>query len=273
MNPFGKAYVTRYHAVMHQPTLYRTIWISDVHLGTRAAKAAALLDFLQNVSAEQYYLNGDIFDGWRMRRGAYWDKYHNALLMTFLQRANDGAKIIFIPGNHDEVLRDFIGLELNSIILQRDAVHTLADGRQMLVMHGDEFDLVVRNFKFLARLGAGAYGLAMLLNFPLNFIRRTLNLPYWSLSAYLKNKVKGAVELAGHFEQAVVREATERGVQGIICGHTHNPHLRTIGEIEYCNIGDWVESCSALVEHADGRLEIIRWPRTAKGAVTLVKAA
>jgi UDP-2,3-diacylglucosamine pyrophosphatase LpxH len=240
---------------------YRTIWISDVHLGTRGCQAELLLDFLKVTHAETYYLVGDIFDGWRMKKSWYWTQAHNDVVQKLLRKARKGSRIIYIPGNHDESLRDFssMALSFGEIHLQDEAIHETADGKRLLVIHGDLFDGVVKYAKWLALLGDWAYTAALGLNVVFNKIRRRFGYGYWSLSAYLKAKVKNAVEFIGNYEVAVAEEARRRKVDGIVCGHIHKPDMRMIDGILYCNDGDWVESCSALVEHFDGRLEIVRW--------------
>ena len=240
---------------------YRTIWISDIHLGTRGCQAEFLLDFLKHNHAETYYLVGDIFDGWRMKKSWYWTQAHNDVIQKLLRKARKGAQIIYIPGNHDEALRDFSAsaLQFGGIALQDEAIHVTADGKRLLVIHGDAFDGVVKYAKWLALLGDWAYTAMLGCNLIFNRIRRRLGYGYWSLSAYLKAKVKNAVEFIGDYERTVAEEARRRGVDGIVCGHIHTPEMRLIDGILYCNDGDWVESCSALVEHLDGRLEIIHW--------------
>jgi UDP-2,3-diacylglucosamine pyrophosphatase LpxH len=240
---------------------YRTIWISDVHLGTRGCQAEFLLDFLKHNHAETYYLVGDIFDGWRMKKSWYWTQAHNDVIQKLLRKARKGAQIIYIPGNHDEALRDFSvsALQFGGIALQDEAIHVTADGKRLLVIHGDAFDGVVKYAKWLALLGDWAYTAMLGCNLIFNRIRRRLGYGYWSLSAYLKGKVKNAVEFIGDYERTVAEEARRRGVDGIVCGHIHKAEMRMIDGILYCNDGDWVESCTALVEHLDGRLEIIHW--------------
>jgi UDP-2,3-diacylglucosamine pyrophosphatase LpxH len=238
---------------------YRTIWLSDIHLGTRGCKADFLLDFLRCNESETLYLVGDIVDGWRLRKSWYWAQSHNDVVQKVLRKARKGTRVIYIPGNHDEWLRDYLDLELGGIALREDAVHVTADGKRLLVLHGDRFDGVVKYAKWLALVGDGAYTLALWLNFHLNVVRRRLGYSYWSLSAYLKSRVKNAVQFVGSFAAAVVEEARQRGVDGVVCGHIHMAEIREIDGILYCNDGDWVESCTALVEHFDGRLEVVHW--------------
>ena len=241
------------------PKHHRTLFISDLHLGTPGCKADLLYDFLRHNDADTIYLVGDIVDGWRIKRSWYWTDSHNAVVQEILRKARKGAKVIYIPGNHGEALRDYTGLNVSGIDVQGEAMHKTADGREFLVIHGDQFDGVVRYAVWLAHLGDRAYSVALAANNWLHDIRRIFGLPYWSLSAYLKHKVKNAVEYISHFETAVAREAKERGVEGVICGHIHHAEMRHIDGILYCNDGDWVESCSALTEDESGNLEIITW--------------
>jgi UDP-2,3-diacylglucosamine pyrophosphatase LpxH len=205
------------------------------------------------------YLVGDVIDNWSLRKTWYWDQSHNDVIQKLLRKARKGTRVIYIPGNHDERFRDFIGARFGRIAVMQNAIHTTIDRKRYLVLHGDEFDGVVKYAKWLALLGDKAYEAALALNHHVNRLRRRLGLPYWSLSAYLKRRVKKAVQFVSDFEHAVVREAKKRAADGVICGHIHTPEIRTIDGIHYCNDGDWVESCSALVEHHDGRLELIHW--------------
>jgi UDP-2,3-diacylglucosamine pyrophosphatase LpxH len=245
--------------VLDRVNRYRTIWISDVHLGTRGCKAEFLLDFLRHNESQYLFLVGDIVDGWRLRKSWYWAQSHNDVIQKVLRKARKGTRVVYIPGNHDEWLRDYTEIQLGGVLLLPEAIHVTADGRRLLVLHGDAFDGVVRYARWLALLGDRAYDWALRLNTVFNLIRRRLGYPYWSLSAYLKFKVKNAVKFVSDFAEAIVAEAERRGVDGIVCGHIHQAEIRDIGGVLYCNDGDWVESCTALVEHFDGRLEIIRW--------------
>ena len=237
---------------------YRTIWISDTHLGTRGCNAGALLDFLREHDSDTLYLVGDIVDGWKLRRSWYWPQSHNDIVQKLLRKARKGTRVIYVPGNHDECFREYVDLSFGGIALVRDAVHVTADGRRLLVIHGDEFDGVVRYARWLALLGDYAYQAALTLNTVLNRLRRRLGLPYWSISAFLKLKVKNAVNFISDFETAVVREARRRRMDGVVCGHIHHAAATRIEGIEYFNDGDWVESCTALVEHYDGQMEILQ---------------
>lgn len=238
---------------------YRAIWISDIHLGTRGCNADLLLDFLRSTHSDYLYLVGDIVDIWRMRRAWYWQQTHNDVIQKLLRKARKGTRVIYVPGNHDESFRDFVGHRFGRVVVLGEAVHTALDGRRFLVLHGDQFDGIVKYAKWLAFVGDRAYSLALSINLWFNIVRRRLGFPYWSLSAYLKHKVKNAVEYISNYEHAVVAEARRRGVDGVICGHIHTAEIRDFDGITYCNDGDWVESCTALVEHLDGTFEILRW--------------
>ncbi len=250
------------HFEPRRPILaYRTIWISDTHLGTSGCKAELLLDFLKSTECDTLYLVGDIIDGWQLRKGWYWPTRHNDLVRSLLKKAKHGCHVIYIPGNHDEAFRDYVGLNLGGVALVSEAIHETADGRKLLVLHGDEFDGVVLYARWLAFLGDHAYTLLLKLNAVVNGIRKCLGMPYWSLSAHIKKRVKNAVQYISSFEAAVAHAALERGVDGVVCGHIHSAEIRPIGSVTYYNDGDWVESCTALVEHSDGRMEIIDWAR------------
>lgn len=238
---------------------FRAVFISDLHLGTPGCQAAALLDFLKHHPSEHLYLVGDIVDGWQLRRRWFWPQLHNDVVQKLLRRARKGCQITYVPGNHDEFVRDFIGHSFGGIAVADEAVHTTADGRRLWVIHGDYFDGVVQCAKWLAYLGDNLYEFTLKLNRYLNTLRARLGLPYWSLSAYLKHKVKKALSYINDFEMAVAHEARQRGHQGVVCGHIHRAEMREIAGTLYCNDGDWVESRSALVEHMDGRLELVHW--------------
>ncbi len=243
----------------------RTVWISDLHLGTPGCQAAALLDFLRQVECETLYLVGDIIDGWQLRRQWYWPQAHNDVVQKLLRKARKGTRVVFVPGNHDEFARKYLDHNFGGVDVVEDAVHRTADGRLLWVTHGDHFDGVIQCAKWLAHVGDWAYELTLRVNRHLNSWRARLGLPYWSLSRYLKLKVKRAVSYVSDFEEAVAREARERGLHGVVCGHIHHAEMRTIGGILYCNDGDWVESLTALVEHPDGRLEIVDWSQRRGG--------
>ncbi|MBT9489095.1 MAG: UDP-2,3-diacylglucosamine diphosphatase [Rubrivivax sp.] len=237
----------------------RTAWISDVHLGTPGCKAQPLLAFLRAVECDTLYLVGDIIDGWQLRRQWYWPQAHNDVVQKLLRKARKGTHVVFVPGNHDEFARRYVEHNFGGVDVVEDCIHTTADGRTLWITHGDLFDGVIQYAKWLAYLGDSAYEFLLKCNSHLNSLRARLGLPYWSLSKYLKLKVKRAVSYIGDFETAVAREARKRGVHGVVCGHIHHAEMRMIDGVLYANDGDWVESLTALVEHADGRLEIIDW--------------
>ncbi len=255
----------------HRGGRYRAIFISDIQLGTAGCQAQALLGFLKAHSSEHLYLVGDIVDGWQLRRRWYWPQSHNDVVQKLLRRARKGCKVVFIPGNHDEFARGFLGHEFGGIEVRDDAVHTTADGRRLWVTHGDYFDGVIQCAKWLAFLGDNLYEFTLKLNRYLNTLRARMGLPYWSLSAYLKHKVKSALNYVTDFEVAVAQAARAHGHDGVVCGHIHRAEMRDIQGTLYCNDGDWVESRSALVEHHDGRLELVYW-NDEQTATTLVHA-
>lgn len=238
---------------------FRSIFISDIHLGTRGCKADFLLDFLKHTESDYMYLVGDIFDGWRLKRTWFWPQSHNDVIQKLLRRARKGTKVFFVPGNHDEFARDYVDNEFGRVEVRQKLIHKAADGRRYLVMHGDECDGVMLYARWLAVLGDYAYVTALALNNWYNVLRRKLGLPYWSLSAYLKHKVKNVLQFMTDYESSMVEMAKRNGANGVICGHIHHAAIKEIDGVLYCNDGDWVESCTALVEHYDGRMEILTW--------------
>ena len=248
------------HAVpVPPPRPVRTVFISDLHLGTPGCQAVALLDFLKHHPLEYLYRVGDIIDGWQLRKRWYWPQSHNDVIQKLLKRARKGCKTIFVPGNRDKLARAFAGQQFGGIEVMEHAMHHTADGRSIWVVHGDYFDGVIQFDKWLAYLGDSLDEFTLKLNRHLNRLRKRLGLPYWSLSAYLKHKVKSALNYVMDFEIAVAQEAQRLGHQAVVCGHIHRAEMRVINGILYCNDGDWVESCTALVKHFDGRLELIHW--------------
>lgn len=244
---------------MNASRRYRTIWLSDFHLGTRECKASFLLDFLRHNESETLYLVGDVFDGWALTRTWHWDQTHNDVIQKLLRKARKGTKVVYLPGNHDEFARDYLGLRFGRVHVEPEVIHETADGRKLLVLHGDVFDGMIRHARWLSVLGAKAYRVLMSLNRWLNQARRVLGMPYWSLSAYLKHRTKRALQFIADFETAMVGVAKANHADGVVCGHIHYAEIREIGSILYANSGDWIESCTALVEHFDGRLELLRW--------------
>ncbi|MCW2338958.1 UDP-2,3-diacylglucosamine pyrophosphatase LpxH [Sphingobium sp. B2D3A] len=243
----------------HPRAHYRTIWISDIHLGTKGCNAEMLVDFLDNVDSDTLYLVGDIVDGWQLKKRVYWPTAHNDVVWRVMKRARRGTRVIYIPGNHDEIFRQFTGMSFGGVEIRRKMIHTTVEGRKLLVLHGDEFDAVMLAHRWLAFVGDAAYTALMALNRRVNQVRRWLGLPYWSLSKIAKHKVKNAVAFITRFEEIVAHEAGRRRVDGVVCGHIHTAEIRQFGEITYYNDGDWVEGCTALVEHHDGRMEILHW--------------
>ena len=238
---------------------YRTIWLSDFHLGTKDVRADYLLDFLQHNESETLYLVGDIFDGWALSRSLNWDQFHNDVIQIILRKAQQGTRVVYLPGNHDEFARDYLGLRLGRIQVMQEIIHVTADGRKLLVLHGDVFDGVIRHARWLSVLGSKIYRILLILNRVLNRARRLWGMSYWSLSAYMKHRTKRAVQVIADFENAMVDVAQAKGADGVVCGHVHFAEIRDFGAILYANAGDWIESFTGLVEHFDGRLELLRW--------------
>ena len=236
----------------------RTAWVSDLHLGTYTSNAGAFLRFLRTHEIETLYIVGDLIDVWQLRRGIYWPQEHNDVIQKILRAARKGTRVIYIPGNHDEFVTRFAG-HYGNISIEERAIHTTADGRRILVMHGHELDTVVQNVRWLAFAGDLGYQFLLSLNPALNFVRRLFGRGYWSLSAYAKKRVKDAVNFIGAFEEAIVRYAERFEVEAVVCGHIHSAAIRQLGPITYYNCGDWVETCSALIENHDGSIELLRF--------------
>ena len=241
---------------------YRTIFISDTHLGSAGAQHRALLDFIKYNDCEKLYLVGDIVDGWQLKRKWFWPQPHNDVIQKLLRKARNGTEVIYIPGNHDEFARQFLGLSFGGVIIKNSDIHVTADGTKFWIVHGDFFDNVIQHARWLAYVGDFAYTKLLTLNRWLNLIRRRFNLPYWSFSQYLKLKVKSAVSFISAFESVMIRETKKYKCDGVICGHIHKAEIKMIDGMIYANSGDWVESGSALVEKEDGQLEIIYWNET-----------
>lgn len=255
------------------PKRYRAVWISDVHLGFRGCSADFLLDFLRSTECEYLYLVGDIIDMWAMKKRPYWPQAHNNVIRCILGKAKHETRVVYVPGNHDELIRDYEGMSFGNVLISSEVVHTRADGKRLLVLHGDQFDAVVKCSKALALIGSKVYDWLLRANHLVNWTRRKLGFPYWSLAAFLKHKVKNAVQYIGNFEQAVAYEAERQGVDGVVCGHIHRAEITLIGDVIYCNCGDWVESCTALVEHFDGSMELLHWSDRQEGSLSLKAAA
>lgn len=244
---------------------FRTLFISDVHLGSKQSQAGLLLNFLRHHDAQKIYLVGDIVDGWRLRRAWHWPQEHSDVVQKILRKARKGAQIVYIAGNHDEFLREFQGQHFGGIEVKDRDVHEAADGKKYLVIHGDQFDVVVHNYRKVAYFGDWAYEAAMSINVCMNRLRTLMGLPYWSFSSWAKVRVKEAVKFISAFGSVVTAEAQRTGVDGIICGHIHHPEIRKIEGVDYVNTGDWVESCSAVGENEDGSLELVFWQRLCEG--------
>lgn len=252
----------------HSKFLFRTIWISDVHLGTSGAQVDALLHFLKHTQCDTLYLVGDIIDGWQLKKRFFWPQKHNDVIQKILRKARNGTKVIYIPGNHDEAAREYIEYTFGEVEIHMDYIHHTIKGEKYWIVHGDLFDNVIKHARWLAYIGDYAYNNLLRVNRLINGFRQLLNMPYWSFSQYLKLKVKSAVSFISAFETAMVTEARRRGCSGVICGHIHKAEIREIDGIKYFNDGDWVESITALVEHHDGQMEIINWAK-----ITELKAA
>ncbi|MEK6425160.1 MAG: UDP-2,3-diacylglucosamine diphosphatase [Burkholderia gladioli] len=252
---------------------YRTIWISDIHLGTSGCQANYLLDFLRHNDSEYLYLVGDIIDGWQLKKGWYWPQPHNDVVQKIMRKARKGTQVVYIPGNHDEAARQFCDLAFGEIQVRGEAFHTTLAGKRLWIVHGDLFDGVIQHAKWLAYLGDSAYTLILLLNRWFNRVRSRLGFQYWSLSQYLKHQVKNAVNFISSFENAMTDEARRRGCDGVVCGHIHKAEIRDIDGVLYCNDGDWVESLSALVETMEGELKIVYWTVMQSPPVTTSRKA
>jgi UDP-2,3-diacylglucosamine pyrophosphatase LpxH len=250
-------------SVSEQTRRFRTLFLSDIHLGTRGCQAERLIDFLRHHDADTIYLVGDIVDGWQLKASWHWPQAHNDVLQKLLRKVRKGTRIVYIPGNHDEFLREFCDMHFGGIEITETAIHVTADGNRYLVIHGDLFDIVIRHARWLALLGDKTYDAAIAANALFNKVRRLFGLTYWSLSQWAKLKVKNAVKFIGEFEQTLTAEARRHGVDGIICGHIHHAAIQETSGIRYVNCGDWVESCTAVAEHADGKLQIIVWTAVA----------
>jgi len=250
---------------------YRAVFISDLHLGTRGCKATYLLDFLRHVDSDSLYLVGDIIDGWAMKKSFHWPQTHNDVVQKLLRKARKGTHVVYIPGNHDEAARQFCGLDFGDIRIREDAVHRTLDGQRLWVVHGDFADGVMLHARWLAHVGDTLYDFILWLNGHFNRVRARFGRPYWSLSQYLKHRVKNAVSFICDFEQVLIREARRRGYDGVVCGHIHKAEVRTVDGLLYCNDGDWVESLTALVETHRGELHILTWDKLLAPAARVLR--
>jgi len=257
------------HANLREPgkTHYRTIFLSDIHLGTKGCQADRLLDFLKEHTCDELYLVGDIIDGWRMKSSIYWPQAHSNVLRRFLTLTKRGTRLVYVTGNHDEFLRRYSDLAIGNIELVDEAVHETADGRRLLVVHGDEYDVITRYHRWVAWLGDMGYTLMLELNRHFNALRSRFGYGYWSLSAWVKHRVKRAVSFISEFEEAVAHHCRKQGYDGVVCGHIHHAEIRDLQGVRYLNCGDWVESCTALVEDEHGEFRIVDWGRNASSNV------
>ena len=251
----------------------RSAFISDIHLGTRGCRAELLLEFLQRVRVDVLYLLGDVIDVWSLRRMVFWPQAHSDVVRAVLGKARQGTRVVYVPGNHDELFRELEGSVFGNLEVRRECIHETADERRLLVLHGDEFDGVVKCSRWLARLGTLGYDLLLWLNRHVNNVRRMLGFPHWSLVSYLKHKSRNAVLYIANFEQAVAYAAARRGVDGVICGHIHRPALKKLHGVLYCNDGDWIESCSCVVEDLNGRLSLWNWAEQRERLLSVLERA
>ena len=243
---------------------YRSIWISDFHLGTRGCQSELLLEFIKHTQSEKLYLVGDIIDGWALKNTWYWPQSHNDVVQKILRKARHGTEVFYISGNHDEVMRGFVPVNFGGVSILNQVIHETVDKKKYLVVHGDQFDGIIQCAKWLAMLGSITYDFLIYFNRYINFFRKKLGYEYWSLSNYLKFTVKNAVKFVSEYEKLVCNYAKQFKVEGIICGHIHHANMQSMNGIHYINDGDWVESCTALVEHFDGKLELINWTEKRK---------
>ena len=242
---------------------YRTIWISDLHLGSTQCQADVLLDFLKHNDSEKLYLVGDIIDLWALSKKMYWPTAHNTIIQKVLRKARHGTQVIYIPGNHDENIREYDGYVFGEIVVRNSDVHVTASGQKFLVIHGDEYDTIARYHKWIAKLGSKGYDLLIEINRWLRAVRRLLGFhSHFSLAAYVKFKVKNAVQFISDFEDSIVTTLRDEGLDGVVCGHIHHAELKDMQGFLYINTGDFVESCSAIVELRDGTIQLLHWHPT-----------
>lgn len=240
---------------------YRTVFISDIHLGSQSADPTYLLEFMKTFECEKLYLVGDIIDGWALHKKYYWPQDHNDVIQKLLRKARKNTEIIYIPGNHDEIMKPYCDMQLGNIRIALSDIHITADGKKFLVVHGDQFDVVIRNAKWLAHIGSYAYDALIKVNSFVSWTRKMMGRPYWSLSKWIKHKVKTAVNFVGEFENTLTNYASQQGVDGIVCGHVHTPNVCKVNGMYYYNCGDWVESHTAIVENLDGTMELVVWKK------------
>jgi UDP-2,3-diacylglucosamine pyrophosphatase LpxH len=250
------------------PRKVRSLFLSDIHLGSRACRADELLEFLKEYEPSNIFLLGDIVDFWAMSRSLYWPSQHNTVVQKILKKARHHVRVYLIPGNHDEALREYIGSSFGDIEVMRDYVYTAGDGRRYALLHGDEYDQVTHYHRWVSVMGDVSYTVLVHVNRLLSLVRRKLGISgHWSLADYAKRNVLRAVSFISDFEASVVHNVRKRGLDGVICGHIHTPVIKRIDGLTYINCGDWVDSCTAIVEHHDGRMELVRWTQPAAPAV------
>lgn len=239
---------------------YKTIFISDLHIGSTQCQADILLDFLKHNDCDVLYLVGDIIDFWALSKKVYWPKDHNTIIQKILRKARHDTRVIYIPGNHDENVRDYNDYVFGDIVVKNSVIHTTADGKRLLVVHGDEYDTIAKYHKWIAKLGSKGYDFLLEVNRLFRAVRRVFGIrSHFSLAAFIKFKVKNAIQFISDYEQSIVNTLSDEGLDGVICGHIHHAEIKNLDGFLYINTGDFVESCTGIVEHYDGRLELIRW--------------
>ena len=239
---------------------YRTIWISDLHLGSTQCQADVLLDFLKHNDSEKLYLVGDIIDFWALSKKIYWPIDHNTVIQKVLRKVRHGTHVIYIPGNHDENVRQYADYVFGDIVVKTSDIHISASGKKFLVIHGDEYDTIAKYHKWIAKLGNEGYDFLIWINHILRKIRFLIGMQSnFSLSAYVKYKVKNVVQFISDYEESIVSTLKDRELDGVICGHIHHAEIKDMNGFLYINTGDFVESCTAIVEHFNGTLELVTW--------------
>ena len=247
---------------------YKTIFISDLHIGSTQCQADTLLDFLKHNESETLYLVGDIIDFWALSKRVYWPRDHNTIIQKILRKARHDTKVIYVPGNHDENVREYDEHVFGDIEVRNSIVHTTVDGKRFLVVHGDEYDTIAKYHQWIAKLGSKGYDFLLEVNRAVRAVRRVMGIQsHFSLAAYIKFKVKNAVQFISDYEQSIVMTLKDEGLDGVICGHIHHAEIKEMDGFLYVNTGDFVESCTAIVEHDCGRLELIRWDPSLIGTV------
>ncbi|MGR9053547.1 MAG: UDP-2,3-diacylglucosamine diphosphatase [Gammaproteobacteria bacterium] len=246
-----------------EKNFYKTLWISDLHLGSTQCQAGVLLDFLKYNDSEKLYLVGDIIDFWALSKKMYWPTDHNTIIQKILRKARHGTKVIYVPGNHDENVRDYDNYVFGDIVVKKSDIHKTAAGKTFLVVHGDEYDTIAQYHRWIAKLGSAGYDFLLEVNRFLRFVRKWIGVQsHFSLAAFVKFKVKNVVQFISDYEQSIVDTLSDQGLDGVVCGHIHHAEIKMINQFLYINTGDFVESCTAIAEHPDGRLELLKWRQT-----------